>query len=227
MSSCKTSSSRILACATTTDLGQIYGNTHPPSGAADEQANRQRYTAPRHRPSTKKTPASMNNRQTAASEAAKKDREINKFFDFGRVRGAEPEPEFEEEVCQPTYVVVTSKKLTHSRISALSTATMHSDTNPAMTKTWSPFGSILRLASPFTTSQRPCVGCLASRRRSQGYSVQILLCIDELLLPRRYCCCSSAFGSKSIYRDAPLWWPLTSSQPSLFLPASLATFTPK
>jgi hypothetical protein len=38
----------------------------------------------------------MNNLPTPASEAAKKDREINRFFDFSRVGGAEPEPESEE-----------------------------------------------------------------------------------------------------------------------------------
>ena len=94
----------------------------------------------------------MHELPTTASEAAKKDREVAKFFDFSPVGGAEPGPDLEETVCRLPYVVATSRKLTHSRNSRTSKAMPLTGTNPGTTKTWSLFESILRHGFPTMTN---------------------------------------------------------------------------
>jgi len=77
----------------------------------------------------------MHDLPTTASESARLHRELLNIFDFTRVGGAEPEFGFEERVRRLTQVVATSKKLTHSRTSRMSTAMRHADTSPYTTKT--------------------------------------------------------------------------------------------
>lgn len=73
-------------------------NTHRKSEVDDESTHRRRLASRQH-PSTSSLSNSMHDLPTSASEAARLDRELSKFFDFTRVGGAEPESDFEERVC--------------------------------------------------------------------------------------------------------------------------------